>query len=71
MDKRLIKNVLEHVHRGHKVLFGVDHLGIVHIRIKHGPFKLLTVRYRTDQATFAAIKQRLPSGAGVHRTKAV
>lgn len=70
MDKKLIKNVLKHVDQGHKVLFRVDHLGGVHIKIKHGPFNALTLRYETDQENFAAIKEQLPSGAGVRRTTA-
>lgn len=70
MDERLIKNVLRHVDRGHKVLFGVDHLGGVHVKIKYGPFKAFTIRYETDQETFSAIKEQLPSGTGIRRTTA-
>ena len=70
MDERLVKDILKHVNQGHKVLFAVDHLGTVHIKIKHGPFKMFTTRHETDQETFAAIKEQLPSGAGVRRTDA-
>ncbi len=59
MEMRLIENVIRHADLGHKVLFGMDHLGSVHIKVKHGPFKLRTVHYETDVQTAEVIKDQI------------
>lgn len=59
MEVRLVENVMEHADRGHKVLFDVDHLGSVRIKIKHGLFKLRTVLYETDAETAEVIKDQI------------
>ncbi|NNF78067.1 MAG: hypothetical protein HKN05_08565 [Rhizobiales bacterium] len=64
MDKNLVRRVTEHFVRGDKVLFGFDHFGAVRVKIKHGPFKLLTKHLQTDQETFNAIKAWLSHDGG-------
>lgn len=61
MDYNLLNEFIRHVDRGHKVLFKTDHLGGVHIKIMYGPFNSLSFRRKTDQLTFKAIREQLPS----------
>lgn len=59
MDKRLVRKIINHIDRGDRVLFGVDHFGSVRIKVKYGLFKILTTYHRTDQDTFNAIQAKL------------
>ena len=59
MDRRLVRQVLRHLDRGDRVLFGFDHFGAVRIKVKHGPFNLFSTHHRTDQETFNAIQHEL------------
>ncbi|MCP5081156.1 MAG: hypothetical protein GY948_05615 [Alphaproteobacteria bacterium] len=56
MDEKLVKRIMEHFERGDKVLFGFDHFGAVRVKVKHGPFNLLTTHLQTDQETFNTIQ---------------
>ncbi|MEM8688481.1 MAG: hypothetical protein AAGF81_14205, partial [Pseudomonadota bacterium] len=59
MNRRLVKQVLRHLDRGDRVLFGFDHFGAVRIKVKHGPFKMFSTHHRTDQETFNAIQNKI------------
>ncbi|MEM1200578.1 MAG: hypothetical protein AAGI06_14850 [Pseudomonadota bacterium] len=59
MNRRLVKQVLKHLDRGDRVLFGFDHFGAVRIKVKHGPFKMFSTHHRTDQETFNAIQNKI------------
>lgn len=56
MDNELIKLVLKHARRGNDIFFGRSSAGGLKIKVKHGPFNVLTTRYKTNPTTFDAIR---------------
>ncbi len=59
MNQKIVDSVMLHSSKGHQVLLGHHHGGKSKIKIKFGPFGLLTTRYDTDFETFEEIKNRL------------
>lgn len=59
MDTELVDRVITQARRGADILFGRTHSGTLKIKVKHGPFKLLTSRYNVDPLTYEGIKRQL------------
>jgi len=50
---------MSHAVKGHQVLLARKHDGRHKIKVKYGPFGLITARYSTDRQTYDGIKARL------------
>ena len=61
MDKALIDRIVEMRRRGAVVRFVRGYGGQARVKVKYGPFHLLTRRYRPDEPTFEELKQRIRS----------
>lgn len=56
MDIDLIRKASYYKNNGANFYFRRNHFGSPKIKIKYGPFKLLTKRFETDIETFGKIK---------------
>ena len=56
MDIDLIRKASYYQKIGANFYFRRDHMGNPKIKIKYGPFKLLTKRFETDVETFGKVK---------------
>jgi hypothetical protein len=54
-----MQRVCNLVHKGAKLYVGRDHAGRQKLKIIHGPFGLLTQRFRCTIEDFQVLKQRL------------
>ena len=59
MDNALIDGIVELNRRGAAVLFGRSTYGHTKIKVRFGPLKLRTRYYKTDDETYAELKDRL------------
>jgi len=56
MDINLIRKATYYKNTGAVFYFRRDHMGQPKIKIKYGPFKMLTKRFETDIETFGQVK---------------
>ncbi len=59
MDLNVVESVVDYSSKGCKILFGHNVLGGMKIKVKYGPFKILTKRFKTDIETYYEVKRRL------------
>lgn len=65
-----MEKVCNLIQRGGKLFVGRDHVGRQKLKIVHGPFGLLTQRFRCSIEDFEALRHRLSGDkshlAGIH-----
>jgi hypothetical protein len=70
MTEAEIEKVCSLIQRGGKLYVGRDHVGRQKLKIIHGPFGLLTQRFRCSVEDFEALRHRLAGenkrSAGLH-----
>ncbi len=59
MDLIVVESIVAYSGKGCKILFGHNALGGMKVKVKYGPFCLLTKRFQTDLETYNEIKRRL------------
>jgi len=68
LDQQTVDLVIRHAAKGHKVLLGHSHHGHYKIKVKYGPFGVMTARFSADLETFEEIKFRLRELYRAHKT---
>ena len=58
-DTQIISEIISYYEKGADVLFSRSHTGEAKIKIKHGPFKLLTTRYVVNDKIAVAIRENM------------
>ena len=59
MNAELADEIIRRAKSGAEILFGQGVYGEFKIKIRHGPFKLLSRRYQVDFETFQFVKDQL------------
>jgi hypothetical protein len=59
MTEAEIDKVCSLIHKGAKLYVGRDHAGRQKLKIVHGPFGLMTERFRCTVEDFQTLRQRL------------
>jgi hypothetical protein len=63
MDNALVDRIIEMRRRGAAIWFARTANGRIKVKVKFGPFHMMTRRYHPDEATFEALKQRMRADA--------